>query len=373
MKTPASRDIWYMFIYYLWERKYLSYKLLRHLAEAGLGEEEMSPRSFRSVLERENSLYLAAADAIEEKILREWEGTVPAAAETATLCRRHAISLSLIGDGLYPKRLEETADAPLVLFMQGRPEKLRDFKSFLAVVGSRRMTPYGRRFINQEVSKLIPYGVSIISGLAKGCDTEAHLACLERGGFTIACLAHGPDICYPPEHAKIKERIVREGLILSEYPPGTEPRPFRFPQRNRLISGLSEALLVVEAGPSSGSLITADYALEQGREVGVLVGPVFNAAHAGGNRLIREGAVPVFAYQDILDLLRVNTENRPYEDCFRVSLPPILKAVAEEPKSELEISLALQMPLRDVRVKLIEYEAAGKIKRHRGRIFLTRA
>lgn len=366
---------WTLLISALEEKKAFPYKFLRLLCltEQGFGRAEADPEYLITLCEKHAPGCREVLPLIRERLYEFWDTCCLWAVKTARRCREEGCTPVNISESLYPALLREVKDAPLTLYTMGKTAELGRIQRRLAVVGSRRMTSYGERFINQEVAKLIPYGTAIVSGMARGCDSKAHEICLEKGGFTVACLAHGLDLCYPPEHKTLKEEIKKKGLLISEYPPGTAAKPYYFPARNRLISGLCEACFIVEAGCSSGSLITADLACEQGREVGVLAASVFKSSSAGCNDLIREGARPVFNYQDLLDLLGLNKENRAYEHAFDLSLPPILKAISAEPLSEMEISCKLDIPLRELRIKLLEYESEGRIRRSRGRIFLTRA
>ncbi|WP_022792757.1 DNA-processing protein DprA [Marinococcus halotolerans] len=199
-------------------------------------------------------------------------------------------------DDSYPSSLKSIYDAPWVLYTKGNTALLRDSPR-LAVVGSRSMTSYGRA----AVEALLPHGkVQIVSGLARGVDGHAHRQALQTGAPAIAVLGSGFGRIYPKEHLALAKNIADAGLLLSEYPPDRSPRKWHFPARNRIISGLSDKIFVVEADVNSGSLITASLALEQGREVCALPGPVFSRQSAGTNRLIYDGALPVLQPEDLL-------------------------------------------------------------------------
>ncbi|MCR4418916.1 MAG: DNA-processing protein DprA [Clostridia bacterium] len=202
-------------------------------------------------------------------------------------------------DEEYPDLLREIADPPLALYARGG--RLRDGLLTVAVVGTRRATAYGRQAARRLARELAAAGVCVVSGLARGVDSEAHLGALEAGGFTAAVLGCGADVIYPPESARLFEAIGRKGLILSEYPLGTPPRAANFPARNRIISGLSRGVVVIEAGEKSGALITADLALEQGRDVFAVPGPINNPYSRGANELIKQGAKLVQSAADILE------------------------------------------------------------------------
>lgn len=192
-------------------------------------------------------------------------------------------------DEEYPCRLLELQDFPYALYVKGRlPD--RDSKK-AAIVGARRCTPYGEKYAVEFGKTLAEHGIEIISGLARGIDGMGQRGALMGGGHTFAVLGSGTDVCYPKEHIGLYVDILNQGGgILSEYPPGTPPLPQNFPPRNRIISGLSDAVLVMEAREKSGSLITADLALEQGRDVYALPGPVNSELSTGCNRLIQQGA-----------------------------------------------------------------------------------
>lgn len=209
------------------------------------------------------------------------------------------------GDEDYPERLREVDDSPPVLYALGELTPADAWA--VAVVGTRRATHYGREVAARMASELAEAGVTVVSGLARGIDTIAHQAALDAGGRTLAVLGSGLDIIYPFENRNLARAIVEgeKGAILSEYPLGTQPEPTNFPPRNRIISGLSLGTLVVEAGEKSGALITVTFALEQGREVFVVPGPITSRASDGPNRLLKQGAKCVTGVQDILEELNI--------------------------------------------------------------------
>jgi DNA processing protein len=211
-------------------------------------------------------------------------------------------ALTLLDDE-YPPLLSQVADPPPVLFVRGRLTPA-DGQS-VALVGTRRATSYGQTIAQRLARDLVSAGVTIVSGLAKGVDTQAHRAALDAGGRTIAVLGNGLDQVYPPENAALARQIVDHdaGAIVSEFAPGVPPDAVNFPRRNRVISGLSIATVIVEAGERSGALITADFALEQGREVMVVPGNINSPMSLGSNELLKQGATPVTSAQDVLDAL----------------------------------------------------------------------
>ena len=212
--------------------------------------------------------------------------------------RGQAVTLA---DAAYPPRLREIADPPLALHCRGNMDLLAS--PSLAVVGSRRASPYALNAAAHLVRQLAPTGLTIVSGLARGVDAAAHEAALDSGAPTIAVLGTGIDLVYPRCNARLFTRIERQGLIVSEFPPGTPPLRENFPVRNRIISGLTLGTLIVEASSRSGSLITARLAAEQGREVFAVPGSIFSAASEGGHRLVQYGAKLVHDADDVLDEL----------------------------------------------------------------------
>lgn len=217
------------------------------------------------------------------------------------------IGVITIHDESYPRMLKYTADPPAVLYCRGRlvPDEL-----CVAVVGSRKATWYGLDTSKRLSSELARHGVTVVSGMARGVDSKAHCGALEAGGRTIAVLGCGVDIVYPKENFKLMDEICRRGAVISEFLPGTEPIPFNFPARNRIISGLTQGVVIVEASEKSGSLITADFALEQGRDVFAVPGNINSMNSSGTNRLIREGARIITCAGDILDEINIKHDDR---------------------------------------------------------------
>ena len=212
--------------------------------------------------------------------------------------------MGILGWGLpgYPPRLLPLAEAPLALFHKGDPAILQG-KAAVALVGTRTPTPYGREAAERLAAGLASRGVVVVSGLARGVDSHAHKAALQAGGPTAAVLAGGLDRIYPPERVSMAEEIARRGLLLSEMPPGKGPVPGLFPRRNRILSGVSDLVVVVEAARRSGALITAQWALDQGRDVAAVPGSIFSPVSKGPFLLLRDGAAPVDSAEAILELL----------------------------------------------------------------------
>ncbi len=203
----------------------------------------------------------------------------------------------------YPGRLLEIDSPPPVLYVRGAFLEADEWA--VAVVGTRRVTAYGRQVTEKVVRYLARNRISVVSGLARGVDTVAHQTALEMGARTIAVFGCGVDRVYPPENRQLAARIREQGALVSDYPVGTPPEAANFPPRNRIISGLSMAVVIVEAGEKSGALITARFAADQGREVFAVPGSIFGPQSLGTNSLIRKGAVPLLEPGDILDTLNL--------------------------------------------------------------------
>jgi DNA processing protein len=240
---------------------------------------------------------------------------------------RAGVRVIVWGDVEYPTRLQEIASAPPVLYLQGTLEP--GDERALAIVGARHATAYGESVARELAVELSRRGLMIVSGLARGIDAAAHRGALEAGGRTLAVLGSGLDHIYPPEHLDLAGEIAAHGAVLSEFPLGTAPLRLHFPRRNRIISGLSLGVIVVEAGVGSGALITAHHALEQGREVFAVPGRVHARYSEGCNRLIKAGAKLVETWEDVLSELVPHLRRR---DARRTvpSPPPALTSAEEQ-------------------------------------------
>lgn len=209
----------------------------------------------------------------------------------------------IVTDKEYPEILKHIENPPPALYCRGDVSLLN--QRAIAVVGSRKATPYGKWAAYGLAKKLSEYQIAVVSGMAAGIDSCAHRGALETNGKTIAVLGCGVDICYPASNKRLMDQIAENGLLLSEYEPGTNPLPYRFPMRNRIISGISIGTVVVEAGLSSGSLITAEYAAEQGRNIYALPGNINSMYSFGANKLIKDGATPLIIFDDIIEDLGI--------------------------------------------------------------------
>lgn len=213
------------------------------------------------------------------------------------------------GQPVYPALLKEIRDYPKELYYIGDPKLLEE--KCVSIVGSRKTNQYGRSTAYSFGKALGQRGIIVVSGMAVGIDTCAHEGALQEKGNTAAVLACGLDLCYPPRNRELKGKIESAGIVLSEYPPGTAAQRYYFPQRNRIISGLSPLTVVVQAGNRSGALITAELAADQGRDVGAVPGNIDSEYNLGSNKLLREGAFALTGVQDLLEASGVSVLSEP--------------------------------------------------------------
>jgi DNA processing protein len=267
-------------------------------------------------------------------------------------------------DELYPQRLKEIEQPPPVLYMRG--ELSQEDTWAVAIVGTRRVTPYGRQVTEEIASFLAANGVTIISGLARGVDAIAHNVALRAGGRTLAVLGSGVDKIYPPENRAMADQIMQHGAVLSDYVPGTPPESTNFPPRNRIISGLSMAVVVIEAGETSGALITAEFAAEQGREVFAVPGNILAPQSKGTNKLIQRGAHPLLSASDIMEALNLTRVG--HHKAARKALPAdeveskLYEAIGEEPIHVDEIRNLTGLPVEKVSATLVMMELKGMVR-----------
>ena len=277
---------------------------------------------------------------------------------------RYGIKVFISEDPLYPSRLKEIHDYPPVLYVRGSLPA--EGEPCLAVVGSRRPTIYGRQVTEEIVADLARSKITIVSGLARGIDSVAHRAALDAGGKTMAVFASGLDIVYPGENAKLAQAVMEHGALVSEYPLGVKPKAENFPLRNRIMSGLSLGVLVVEAGERSGALITAYQAVEQNREVFAIPGSILSPASQGTNRLIQEGAKLVSNYTDILQELNLTivvqqAEIKEFPPANEVE-SVILKQLSSEPNHIDEICRRSGLTMPEVSSTLAMLELKGIVR-----------
>lgn len=306
-------------------------------------------------------------------------GRAPVIADLASV-RREIAAVEKLGarylfldDAGYPSLLAELESAPPALILRGRLDLLN--RTCVAMVGARNASAAACRFARQLAIGLSEAGATIVSGLARGIDTAAHVGSLEGG--TVGVIASGIDVVFPPENAELQERVAREGLLIAEQPPGTEPLARFFPSRNRIIAGLALGTVVVEAAPRSGSLITARIAAEAGREVMAVPGSPLDPRAQGCNLLIREGATLVQSVDDILEMLRPIDPRAVRSPVNPFGGPPPLDASDADRRRITEllgpVPVAVDELVRQsglapalVQTVLLELELAGRLERHAG-------
>lgn len=282
---------------------------------------------------------LQQAQLLREKSLHQAE-------EILAECARKEIFIVTVQDAMYPSRLRNIYDAPLLLYGKGAMP-LFDEEVAVALVGTRKCTPYGVRCAEQLGYEMAKQGALIVSGLAEGLDSAAHQGALRAGGFVAAVLGGGVDVVYPKSNQRLYEDIAATGVLLSEYPPGTTPDGWRFPRRNRIISGLCLATVVVEAPENSGALITARNALEQGRDVFAVPGPLGVKESVGCNQLIRDGAGLVMDGWDVLEQYRRWFPHRLHRD--ESQLPDLPEGgIKPEKKEAIPLPEEKELPVLDL-------------------------
>ncbi|QXE19725.1 DNA-processing protein DprA [Clostridium sp. 001] len=314
---------------------------------------------------------------VAEIILNSKNETINKAEAILKKCEKTNIKVLTINDLLYPSEVKNIKDSPILLYYLGTITK--DCMG-VGIVGSRRCTSYGKKIAKEAAEFLAENNISVISGMAKGIDGYSHTACINAGGYTIAFLGSGVDLVYPKEHIKLMEKIIENGAVISEYPPGTKPYSKNFPKRNRLISAFSNKLLVVEAGEESGSLITAQFAKKYNREVVAVPNNIFSKESRGCNKLILNGATLYISQQQLLDSYSNITSKNKYciSNVVKNDLKVdhiekvILNAINKEPKTIEQLQVIVNDDKVDVLEKLSLMELDGKIKIFRGKFYFTK-
>lgn len=345
----------------------------------------VGPRTRKSLLERFGSA--AATLAAPPSQLREVPGvgakiaraivearqTIDVEAELR-LCHEHGLTVLVDRDARYPAMLNQIHDPPSVLYLRG--ELSPNDALAIAIVGTRHATQYGLQQAERLAAGLARAGLTIVSGLARGIDAAAHRGALKAAGRTIAVLGSGLLNIYPPENRELAEQIAGHGALLSEAPPRSQPMSGAFPQRNRIITGLSLGVIVVEAALRSGALISAEHAMEQGREVFAVPGRVDSTASRGCHRLLREGAKLVESVDDVLDELGPLFASAPREDGRVVRHPAelqlndqeqaVLNAIGEETVSFDDAAVASGLPIQRVLATVSVLEMRRLVRRVSG-------
>lgn len=335
------------------------------------GDPEAVLTAARAELARAGGISARSCDRLAE--VCQWDGWP---AEQALLERLGA-SVLTFADAEYPPPLRQIYDPPPVLYVRG---SLREEDRYaVAVVGTRQATPYGRNTAFQIARQLARAGVTVVSGMARGIDAQAHRGALSVGGRTIAVLGCGVDQCYPPEHARLRDEIAASGAVVSEFPLGSGPERWNFVRRNRIISGLSLGVLLVEAPGDSGAIKTADFALEQGREVFAVPGNVDVPTSRGCNLFIKQqGAALVENAADILDALNLATtaaeEEPPAQPALPLPLSPgaerVLALLGPQQKHVDAIAAESALPLSEVLSALTLLEMSGSARRLPGNYYV---
>ncbi|MEA5050853.1 MAG: DNA-processing protein DprA [Oscillospiraceae bacterium] len=277
-------------------------------------------------------------------------------------CDAAGVRVVPYADALYPEQLRLTRVPPALLFVTGDAAALS--ANAVAGVGSRAATAYGRDAVRRICAPLAEAGLLLVSGLAAGCDTAVHRAALDAGGKTAAVLGTAVDATYPPQNRALRAEIEAHGAVVSEYPPGAPPRRGMFPQRNRIISGLSRGVIIFEAAKKSGTMITASWALDDGREVFAVPGSIFSPTSEGTNHLIKLGASPATCAKDVLDAFGLALPARHAEAApvYSGDKQKILRALADGERTADELLEAAALPAHELFAQLTELEMDGAVE-----------
>ena len=321
---------------------------------------------------------LAAVPGLDRRSIRAIRDLTPSRDEVfrqLELASKQGVAVLTSGDEDYPDNLKTCGDAPPVLFVKGGLA-VADRRA-VAVVGSRSATAYGKNIAGSMARNLAVAEVTVVSGMARGIDSAAHQGALQAGGRTIAVLGCGVDVVYPPENRKLRDSIVANGAVISEYPMGEKPRAGYFPNRNRIISGLSLGVLAVEARQDSGVFSTVRWAAEQGREVFAVPGPINAATSAGPNRLISQGAKMVLEVDDILEEIRLpggwpGAQDRPPAPSLKLDPREslVLGQLTDEPRHIDHLSKGTDLSPSELSRLLLSLEMKGLVRQLPGKMFI---
>lgn len=274
----------------------------------------------------------------------------------------------------FPGPLTELSNIPIGLYIRGNSSLLKK-KPVVAIVGSRKMTSYGKTVTEKLSSELASTGIVVVSGLALGVDTAAHAACLEVGGSTIAVLGCGVDCCYPQENSNLYSKILaKNGLIISEYPLSASPNKGSFPARNRIIAALADAVLVTEAGVGSGSLITAEIGQKLGRKIFAVPGPITSQTAQGTTQLLKRGATLVSSGEDVLSFLGTSLRQvklkKTFDGVSDLEQKKILQVLEREAMTLDELSKKINLKIFQLIPHITELEVAGFITSENGKLII---
>ncbi|MGD9201791.1 MAG: DNA-processing protein DprA [Chitinispirillia bacterium] len=293
--------------------------------------------------------------------------------------RKYNIQILSLDDSKYPSFLNEIFAPPPVLYVKGNISAFSN--NSIAIVGMRRPSVYGKNATSVITKELTRENIVVVSGLALGIDSIAHKTVIENNGITIAVLGSGIDRLYPASNSNLAEHIAEKGAVISEFPLGTQPKPYNFPRRNRIISGLTSGTLVIEACEKSGSLITAQYAIQQGRDVFAVPGSIFSEKSNGTFYLIRNGAIPVRSANDILEHIELAQHHIPHEETpTKVTQLPfeflnideklIIQSLADEPQRLDQISFITKKNINELYSILLNLELKGFVKQISGQQYI---
>lgn len=284
------------------------------------------------------------------------------------------IKILTLEDPEYPVNLRPFVDAPPLLYIRGAI--VGSDRKAVAIVGSRNATTYGKNTSSGMARQLASAGITVVSGMARGIDSAAHQGALDAGGRTIAVLGCGVDVVYPPENKKLRDAIIEQGAVISEYPIGGKPLQDHFPNRNRIITGLSLGVLAVEAREDSGVFSTVRWAAEQGREVFAVPGPITSATSAGPNQLIKQGAKMVLGVKDILEELRIedHPETLPSGPAPKIELNDeealVLTEITDDPRHVDSLAENLRISPADTLRTLFSLEMKGLVRQMPGKMYV---
>lgn len=300
-------------------------------------------------------------EVLHEKGMTNDKSTIETAKAILTRINNEDIKYVTIFDEDYPKSLKYHDESPILLFYKGDISQLNNKKN-IGVVGSRKVTAYGINVTKEICSEVCNYNFNIISGLALGVDACAHEAALEKESFTCGIIGCGIDIIYPRYNANLYSKLFKKGLVLSQFLPGTKPMHYNFPIRNKIISAISDYIIVVEASEKSGSLITARYAAEMGKDVIAIPGSIFSKESIGTNKLIRDGAIPFTDLEDFLYTIGVN--NKDFNRCKDEFTPLELKifnVLCDSPIHIDDIKKAINVDITQIYNVLFEMQVKNKV------------
>ncbi|MCM8807098.1 MAG: DNA-processing protein DprA [Candidatus Omnitrophica bacterium] len=306
---------------------------------------------------------LGITEKIAEKISK-WEN-LPLEKEIDYI-EKEGINVITIKDKNYPNLLKEIYDPPFLLYVKGN----LNFNEFsISIVGTRNPSHYGLKMAEKFASELASIGFTIVSGLARGIDTSAHIGALRVNGVTVGVLGSGFNYFYPPENKRIEKEIIKKGAIITEFPSLVPPEKYNFPKRNRIISGLSKATIVIEAGPKSGALITANFALEQGREVFALPGRIDTVYSKGTHKLLKDGAILIENVQDILEALNIKVEKKEKHMELEANEENIILKILDRPLHIEEIMVKTKIKPENLFSILTKLQIEDKIEELPGKIY----